>query len=191
VTGVITLLVGRRRALHIERDAKHPQMWRVRLPDGTGGDLTATGPECLATLARKYLALGHSPDQELDVGRRYGRWTARDLFGLQTPPAKPHPSYSRLSRYDETGLIWLLQGRLVVALTETTAAIQNPMLAVRSSGFRAGSRLRRLGASTYRSPSKRRSRSRPRARNRSRKTATKFLSDGGGGDEALHQVRRI
>ena len=42
------------------------------------------------------------------------------------PPAKPHPSYSRLSRYDETGLIWLLQGRPVVALTETTAAIENP-----------------------------------------------------------------
>jgi hypothetical protein len=50
-------------------------------------------------------------------------WTARDLFGLHTPPAKPHPSYSRLSRYDETGLIWLLQGREVVALTEATAAI--------------------------------------------------------------------
>ena len=30
-------------------------------------------------------------------------WTARDLFGLHTPPAKPQPSYSRLSRYDETG----------------------------------------------------------------------------------------
>jgi hypothetical protein len=52
-------------------------------------------------------------------------WTARDLFGLQTPPAKPHPSYSRLSRYDETGLIWLLQGREVVALTETTASIRS------------------------------------------------------------------
>jgi hypothetical protein len=24
-----------------------------------------------------------------------------------------HPSYSRLSRYDETGLVWLLQGRPV------------------------------------------------------------------------------
>jgi hypothetical protein len=57
-------------------------------------------------------------------------WTARDLFGLHTPPAKPHPSYSRLSRYDETGLIWLLQGRPVVALTETTAAIQNPTGAI-------------------------------------------------------------
>lgn len=52
-------------------------------------------------------------------------WTARDLFGLHKPPEKPHPSYSRLSRYDETGLIWLLCGREVVALTEATAAIQN------------------------------------------------------------------
>ena len=51
-------------------------------------------------------------------------WTARDLFGLHRPPAAPHPSYSRLSRYDETGLIWLLQGRPVIALTEATAAIQ-------------------------------------------------------------------
>jgi hypothetical protein len=52
-------------------------------------------------------------------------WTARDLFGLQAPPAKRHPSYSRLSRYDEAGLIWLLQGREVVALAEATAAIQS------------------------------------------------------------------
>jgi len=52
-------------------------------------------------------------------------WTARDLFGLHTPPAKPHPSYSRLSRYDEIGLIWLLCGRPVVALTAASAAIQS------------------------------------------------------------------
>jgi hypothetical protein len=51
-------------------------------------------------------------------------WTARDLFGLHQPAEKPHPSYSRLSRYDETGLVWLLQGRHVLALTEATAAIQ-------------------------------------------------------------------
>jgi hypothetical protein len=51
-------------------------------------------------------------------------WTARDLFGLHTVPEKPRPSYSRLSRYDCTGLIWLLQGRAVVALTADTAAIQ-------------------------------------------------------------------
>jgi hypothetical protein len=52
-------------------------------------------------------------------------WTARDLFGLHQLPAPPHPSYSRLARYDETGLIWLLQGRPVVALTEATAAIRS------------------------------------------------------------------
>jgi hypothetical protein len=51
-------------------------------------------------------------------------WSAKDLFGLYPPPARPHPTYSRLSRYDETGLVWLLQRRPVVALTEATAAIQ-------------------------------------------------------------------
>ena len=41
------------------------------------------------------------------------------------------PEYRRLSRYDETGLIWLLLQRWeVVALTEATAAIQNPADAV-------------------------------------------------------------
>jgi hypothetical protein len=48
-------------------------------------------------------------------------WTAQDLFGLHKPPETPHPSYRRLSRYDCTGLVWLLQGRPVVALTEVTA----------------------------------------------------------------------
>jgi hypothetical protein len=57
-------------------------------------------------------------------------WTARALFGLHTSPAKPHASYIRLSRYDETGLIWLLQGREVVALSEVTAAIHNPTGAI-------------------------------------------------------------
>jgi hypothetical protein len=53
-------------------------------------------------------------------------WDARSLFGLHTPPEQPHPSYwNRLSRYDQTGLIWLLQGRPVVALTADTAAIEN------------------------------------------------------------------
>jgi hypothetical protein len=53
--------------------------------------------------------------------------TARDLFGLHKPPDKPHATYNRLSRYDATGLCWLLQGRPVVALTETTATIKNPV----------------------------------------------------------------
>jgi hypothetical protein len=45
---------------------------------------------------------------------------------LHEVPENPYPSYQRLSRYDEMGLIWLLRGRIVVALTVTTAAIQNP-----------------------------------------------------------------
>jgi hypothetical protein len=53
-------------------------------------------------------------------------WTSRDLFGLDEVPANPHPTYQRLSRYDCTGLIWLLQGCPVVALTEATAAIKMP-----------------------------------------------------------------
>jgi hypothetical protein len=53
-------------------------------------------------------------------------WTSRDLFGLDTPPADPHPSYSRLSRYDNTGLCWLLQGKEVIAMTADTATIRNP-----------------------------------------------------------------
>jgi len=53
-------------------------------------------------------------------------WTARDLFGLAPVPDQPRPSYRRLSRYDETGLIWLLRGRPVLALREGTAAIESP-----------------------------------------------------------------
>jgi hypothetical protein len=53
-------------------------------------------------------------------------WTARDLFGLAPVPDNPHPSYRRLSRYDETGLIWLLEGCEVLALTANTATIRRP-----------------------------------------------------------------
>jgi hypothetical protein len=53
-------------------------------------------------------------------------WTSWDLFGLHKPPTKPHPAYSRLSRYDDTGLLWLLGGRRVIALTANTAVIATP-----------------------------------------------------------------
>jgi hypothetical protein len=53
-------------------------------------------------------------------------WSSADLFGLHQPPVNPHPSYRRLSRYDATGLVWLLEGRSVLALTEATATILNP-----------------------------------------------------------------
>ena len=56
--------------------------------------------------------------------RAKGARTERGVVNALTPPERPAASYSRLFRYDETGLIWLLRGRPVIALTETTAAIQ-------------------------------------------------------------------
>jgi len=35
-------------------------------------------------------------------------WTSRDIFGLHEPPLNPHASYSRLSRLDAAGLVWVL-----------------------------------------------------------------------------------
>ena len=52
-------------------------------------------------------------------------WTAGELFGLHPVPTQPAANYSRLSRRDAMGLIWLLQGRPVVALSEKKAAIQS------------------------------------------------------------------
>jgi hypothetical protein len=52
-------------------------------------------------------------------------WTIRELFGLHPVAERPAPTFRRLSRYDSIGLIWLLQGRPVIALTETEAAIQS------------------------------------------------------------------
>jgi hypothetical protein len=57
-------------------------------------------------------------------------WTPRDLFGLMPVPRPAKPSFNRLARYDEIGLIWLLAGREVGALTEATAAIRAPTGAI-------------------------------------------------------------
>lgn len=72
--------------------------------------------------------------QALSDGRQFLRiwgeqakvlgWTVQELFGLHAIPAKPHPSFQRLARYNSTGLIWLLQGRPVVKMTADTAAIR-------------------------------------------------------------------
>src|SRR5262249_17499766 len=51
-------------------------------------------------------------------------WAPTELFGLQIPPEKPALNYRRLSRYDQTGLIWLLHGRRVVELTKDKAVIE-------------------------------------------------------------------
>jgi hypothetical protein len=64
--------------------------------------------------------LADSPDDTTPVHS----WTAREPFGLHPVPERPAPTFRRLSRYDSTGLIWLLQGPPVIALTETEAAIQ-------------------------------------------------------------------
>jgi hypothetical protein len=53
-------------------------------------------------------------------------WTPADLFGLCPVPENPHPSFNRLSRYDQAGLMWLLYGRPVIALTERTAIVRTP-----------------------------------------------------------------
>jgi hypothetical protein len=45
-------------------------------------------------------------------------WTPDDLFGLD--PVAP------MARYDTMGLVWLLQGCPVVALTDTAATIRMP-----------------------------------------------------------------
>jgi len=53
--------------------------------------------------------------------RNRRRWAEQqDLFGL--PPEQPGPNY-RLSRYDVIGLIRLLHGRPIVALTADRAVI--------------------------------------------------------------------
>jgi hypothetical protein len=52
-------------------------------------------------------------------------WSGEELFGLHEPPSNPHPSYRRLARYDCTGLVWLLSGNHVVALTDNTASIKH------------------------------------------------------------------
>jgi len=50
-------------------------------------------------------------------------WTDTDLFDLHQPPDKPGANYRRLSRLDQTGLIWFVRGRTVVALTASEAVI--------------------------------------------------------------------
>ena len=51
-------------------------------------------------------------------------WSSPELFGLHQVPPQPATTYQRLSRYDATGLIWLLQGHPVIALTKGEATIQ-------------------------------------------------------------------
>jgi hypothetical protein len=92
----------------------------------------------LATLSTLPTSLGWQPRSaagSLDRnGRRFAAhcgakaqafgWIACELFGLHPVPERPAANYSRLSRYDETGLIWLLRGRPVIILTATEAVMR-------------------------------------------------------------------
>jgi hypothetical protein len=87
--------------LQLEAPAHIPEdRWRQCLQDGS---------KFLAIWGEQAAALG---------------WSNRDLFGLHQPPGRPHPSYSRLSRYDCLGLCWALQGRPVTMLTADSATIK-------------------------------------------------------------------
>ena len=98
----------------------------------------ASPQEALAALRAECPAYVDAADwqQAIEDGHRFvtqwGKqaealgWAPADLFGLHTPPEKPAPSYRRLSRYDQTGLIWLLHSRPVIALTQTAATILAP-----------------------------------------------------------------
>src|SRR5215472_10610899 len=106
----VTIVEIPREAGHFKRTFAHLQLKPPAMVD------VARWRQCVEDGKRFLAAWG---EQAEALG-----WDARDLFGLHTPPEKPHPSYNRLSRYDGTGLIWLLEGRPVVALTEATASIK-------------------------------------------------------------------
>jgi len=63
-------------------------------------------------------------------------WTAEDLFGLPEIPERPAWDWHRLARIDQVGLVWLLHGRKVVALSADQAVIATPSEAsIRSASY--------------------------------------------------------
>jgi hypothetical protein len=115
-----------------------------RSPKGRDTETVAPEPYAVTMAALERRCPDHIDtsdwQQAVEDGRRFlGRWgeqaasigwTARDLFGLCRIPKKPAQNYRRLSRYDETGLVWLLRGRPVVALSDASAAIEHPTGAI-------------------------------------------------------------
>ena len=107
---------------------EHPKNESSKLSAKLWRDLDALQVECPAYVEAKRWR------QAVEDGRRFlaewGEkaaalgWTAYDLFGLAPVPAAPKPSFERLSRYDLTGLVWLLSGRRVIAMSDRTAAIE-------------------------------------------------------------------
>ena len=50
-------------------------------------------------------------------------WVEADVFGLSPVPVNPHPSWRRLARVDQLGLVWLTHGRPVTSITAERATI--------------------------------------------------------------------
>ena len=107
---------------------EHPKNESSKLGAKLWRDLDALQVECPAYVeakrwrqavedARRFVA--EWGEQAAALG-----WTADDLFGLAPIPDRPKARFERLSRYDLTGLVWLLRGRRVIALTEITAVIE-------------------------------------------------------------------
>jgi hypothetical protein len=57
-------------------------------------------------------------------------WTAAEVFGLHPVQKQPAANCDRLARLDDIGVVWLLRGRPVVALTATEASYQCPSGAI-------------------------------------------------------------
>jgi hypothetical protein len=53
-------------------------------------------------------------------------WVDPDVFRLPPVPPNPHPSWRRLARVDQLGLVWLTQGRPVTSITAESATIATP-----------------------------------------------------------------
>ena len=110
---------------HTPQFSQNSQFSRSRELLSTLGALEARCPEYvevvdwIRAVADGQVFLGRWAEQAAALG-----WTQCDLFGLHPVPKHPHPSYRQLSRYDKTGLVWLLRGRPVIAMTVLSAAIQ-------------------------------------------------------------------
>jgi hypothetical protein len=54
------------------------------------------------------------------------RSTVADIFGFPPVPENPDPSWRRLARIDQLGLVWLMHGRPVTAIAAGNATIATP-----------------------------------------------------------------
>ena len=107
---------------------EHPKNESSKLSAKLWRDLDALQVECPAYVEAKRWrqAVEDARRSVAEWGEQAAAlgWTADDLFGLAPIPDRPKARFERLSRYDLSGLVWLLRGRRVIALTEITAVIE-------------------------------------------------------------------